>query len=267
MGHAPRSKRGNQMLLRRVIAHLRKQEWTAIAIDFVIVVAGVFVGIQVSNWNAARIERTQEREFIVRLHEDFEESVAGQTRDLDFLAQQLSDQAVILASLDNCVVAPENAMAFQRGVQTLGYINPPRLYRRTIDEMAAAGKTDIVQNETIKARLAEIVALVEWRAAAFNLGASEHYRNLIEEQVRYDFNRTFPDRFLGEIVGVDFNIRALCRNPALASAVSAISQATRERQRAYAPILDRYRALLPMLEEEARQRWHVTIAPLPQSSK
>ena len=35
------------MLLRRVIEHVRDQNWTAIAIDFVIVVAGVFVGIQV----------------------------------------------------------------------------------------------------------------------------------------------------------------------------------------------------------------------------
>lgn len=256
------------MLLRRFVEHLRKQEWTAIAIDFVIVVLGVFVGIQVSNWNVARIEQAQEREFIVRLHEDFAESVAGQARDLDFLAQQLSDQAVIIASLNACAVAPENAEAFQRGVQTLGYINPPRLYRRTIDEMAAAGETDIIQNEEIKARLAETIALVEWRDAGYPHTArvSEHYRYIVEEQVQYDFNRTFPDRFLGEIVGVDFNIRALCRNPALASAVSAISQATRERQRAYAPILDRYRALLPMLEEEARRRWSVTISAPPPSS-
>ncbi len=35
------------MILRRVIGHFRQQEWAAIAIDFVIVVVGVFVGIQV----------------------------------------------------------------------------------------------------------------------------------------------------------------------------------------------------------------------------
>ena len=42
------------MLLRRVIAHVRRQEWTAIGIDLVIVVVGVFIGIQVSNWNEDR---------------------------------------------------------------------------------------------------------------------------------------------------------------------------------------------------------------------
>ena len=31
------------MILRRIIAHFRKQEWTAIGIDFVIVVVGVYL--------------------------------------------------------------------------------------------------------------------------------------------------------------------------------------------------------------------------------
>ena len=44
------------MILRRVIQHFRKQEWTAIGIDFFIVVFGVFMGLQVSNWNETRQE-------------------------------------------------------------------------------------------------------------------------------------------------------------------------------------------------------------------
>ncbi|MBC7657157.1 MAG: hypothetical protein H7147_08290 [Frankiaceae bacterium] len=45
------------MILRRVIDHVRQQEWTAIWIDLVIVVVGVFIGIQVANWNEAQVER------------------------------------------------------------------------------------------------------------------------------------------------------------------------------------------------------------------
>ncbi|MFN0023869.1 MAG: hypothetical protein ACKVS5_08215, partial [Parvularculaceae bacterium] len=58
------------MILRRVIAHFRKQEWTAIAIDFVIVVVGVFIGIQVSNWNAGRADRVSERHYLAQLRQD-----------------------------------------------------------------------------------------------------------------------------------------------------------------------------------------------------
>jgi hypothetical protein len=39
------------MILGRVIKHLKEQTWTAIGIDLLIVVVGVFLGAQASNWN------------------------------------------------------------------------------------------------------------------------------------------------------------------------------------------------------------------------
>lgn len=42
------------MILRRVIEHVKVQNWTAVGLDFVIVVTGVFIGIQVWNRNEAR---------------------------------------------------------------------------------------------------------------------------------------------------------------------------------------------------------------------
>ena len=44
------------MILRRLTENLRAQNWTAIAIEFLIVVTGVFIGTQVANWNQARLE-------------------------------------------------------------------------------------------------------------------------------------------------------------------------------------------------------------------
>ncbi|MFT5776157.1 hypothetical protein [Hyphomonas sp.] len=244
------------MILRRITDAFRKQDWFTVAVETLIVVFGVFIGLQVNNWNAARIEQAQEQEYLIRLKEDFAESVAGQTRDIRFLDQQLSDQAVILKSLKGCAVAPEDSEAFQRGANTLGYINPPRFFRRTVDEMAAAGTIDIIRNDEIKEELAGIVALVEWRSAGFDQTSrlTEHYRFIIEEQVQYNLTRTYADPYLGDFVGVDFDIETLCQNPLTASAVSAISYTTRERQRAYRPILDRFEAFLPMLDESLSKR-------------
>lgn len=64
------------MILRRVIEHFRKQEWTAIAIDFVIVVLGVFVGMQVSNWNEARADRAREAIYLASLTKDIRSDIA-----------------------------------------------------------------------------------------------------------------------------------------------------------------------------------------------
>jgi hypothetical protein len=45
---------------------VKKQEWTAIAVGFVIVVAGVFVGIQVAI-GTNTTERTLERVYLTRI--------------------------------------------------------------------------------------------------------------------------------------------------------------------------------------------------------
>jgi hypothetical protein len=70
------------MLLRRIIVHLRNQEWTAIAIDFLIVVMGVVVGIQVANWNDARLETRREMAYLVALQGDFRAIVAEFEHDI-----------------------------------------------------------------------------------------------------------------------------------------------------------------------------------------
>ena len=45
------------MILRSVMKHVRDQNWFAVGIDFLIVVVGVFIGIQVANWNKARTKQ------------------------------------------------------------------------------------------------------------------------------------------------------------------------------------------------------------------
>jgi hypothetical protein len=77
------------MILRRIIAHFRKQEWTAIAIDFVIVVFGVFIGIQVANWNDERADRDRARAYLERIHEDLEADLANYENRLAFWGETL----------------------------------------------------------------------------------------------------------------------------------------------------------------------------------
>ena len=46
------------MILRRFAEALKQQNWSAVAIEFVLLVLGVFLGIQVANWNETRREHT-----------------------------------------------------------------------------------------------------------------------------------------------------------------------------------------------------------------
>ena len=72
------------MLLRRVIQHVRKQEWTAVTIDFAIVVVGVFVGIQAANWNDMRADEARARGYLERIHNDVEADLANYQNRIRF---------------------------------------------------------------------------------------------------------------------------------------------------------------------------------------
>ena len=114
------------MLLRRVTQHVTNQNWFAVFIDFIIVVVGVFIGIQVANWNAnlkdknaykGALERFKnEVEFNIdsleALHQELEISIPQVTLGLDYLRtceQSEGSKEVVLTAI--------NEMQFTRGVR------------------------------------------------------------------------------------------------------------------------------------------------------
>lgn len=50
------------MILRRITEPMKDQNWFAVGIELVILVLGVFIGIQVANWNEARKDRAVQLE-------------------------------------------------------------------------------------------------------------------------------------------------------------------------------------------------------------
>jgi hypothetical protein len=76
------------MILRRLVAHLKDQHWTGVFIELVIVVLGVFIGMQVSNWNADRGERAAEIGYLGGLEEDVDYSTGSLQRFIRNLETQ-----------------------------------------------------------------------------------------------------------------------------------------------------------------------------------
>lgn len=55
------------MILRRIAEAIKRQDWFTVLVEVLIVVFGVFIGIQVANWNEDRKTRTEEQRFIAQL--------------------------------------------------------------------------------------------------------------------------------------------------------------------------------------------------------
>ena len=63
------------MILRRISTAFRKQDWFTVAVETLIVVLGVFLGIQLGNWNEAQAVRMQETELLQELRQEIETSI------------------------------------------------------------------------------------------------------------------------------------------------------------------------------------------------
>jgi len=60
------------MIPRRIAEHVRDHNWFAVAIDFAIVVVGVFVGLQAQEWSKQRDDRHREAQVIADMLGDLE---------------------------------------------------------------------------------------------------------------------------------------------------------------------------------------------------
>lgn len=54
----------------RIVEHLRNRDWWGVSIDLVILIVGVFLGIQAANWNEARKDRDAGKSYLKRIAAD-----------------------------------------------------------------------------------------------------------------------------------------------------------------------------------------------------
>lgn len=251
------------MLLHRVIEHVKHQNWTAVALDFFIVVMGVFIGIQVANWNEERAARAKEYSYLVRLQEDLEQSIATIDRTVRLLDRQAAGQTLFLEALVQCAVPPGASAEIEFAISTLGYINAPIFSSRTYDELTSSGSFDIIENNEIRTGLSDVVRRVtHLNQSVENVyRITEHHRFTVEENVLF-LHATPYDEY-GSTASVDYDIGELCRNSKVASAVSAIRLQTVDRLQAYQALAALYRKLPPLIEKEVAARWSRTIDASP----
>ena len=167
------------MLLRRVIEHVRKQEWTAIGIDFVIVVVGVFVGIQVSNWNESRLEAQRAQGYLNRIHGDLSADLGSLERRRVFWKQVIDygHHAIRYAETGELVdgSAWKTVLAFYQASQLFPWASRDTTYQ----ELRSAGDLGLIADESLLTALAAYYITGSSTQFDFLLAAVPEYRKIV----------------------------------------------------------------------------------------
>ena len=170
------------MILRRITQHLKDQNWFAVWLDLFIVVLGVFIGIQVANWNDAQTERLDERQYLVRLHGEILELIEI-NQELTIYGQESIDQITIV--VEQIVVSDEiiNLNSSDcREVMGLHIFADQIYLPATIEELISTGRLSLILNDDVRTA---IIAFAQ---------SIDSYHTLVED-VRSDrivLSRKYP---------------------------------------------------------------------------
>ncbi|GJL92755.1 hypothetical protein [Hyphococcus sp.] len=140
------------MILRRVIAHFKKQEWTAIALDFLIVVVGVFIGIQVSNWNQFAGDRRAETEYLRQLQGDLHNIQAEVDAQIEFerFHANLANEVFDLIRND---ASDTRAQKINMGLNELIVRRTLRTQSPTFLDLQGSGKFELISDPALRAAI------------------------------------------------------------------------------------------------------------------
>jgi len=162
------------MRLRRIIEHMRTHNWTAVFIDFVIVVAGVFVGVQVDSWWDGRSNARKERAYLLELKEDFAQVIT----ELEGDSKEYAMIAVAMTTLlqQSRGEAPTLSVAeLNWNAGRLIYMVGTPIVADTYTNLTGSGELALIRSQALKNALASFYA----RSEVIQLVSNTHELQLV----------------------------------------------------------------------------------------
>lgn len=144
------------MLFRRVKDHIEKENWFAVFIDFLIVVLGIFIGFQITEWNSNRADAQEYARAVERFKAEVQNNIDYLNRAEDEFLPYFESVETAIDTLLTCEHSPENLEIVQRGMNRLRGTWGIQLQTQALEEM----RTDPVllarQSPDIRAMLSQL---------------------------------------------------------------------------------------------------------------
>ena len=142
-------------ILRQLQQGLRARDWGMVAVELAIVVLGVFIGIEASNWNQGRRERAEERRYYAQIVDDLRTDQATLQQAIKLTARFDEAAQETLDAIRAGVVPRSEPGRFAVRIHYAGYIYLPRPARRTYDELVSTGNLGLLRDPKAKAAIAD----------------------------------------------------------------------------------------------------------------
>ncbi|MEQ8556692.1 MAG: hypothetical protein RIB03_00110 [Henriciella sp.] len=147
------------MMIRRLSQHLRTQNWFAVGLDFAIVILGVFIGLQLGNWNAARADRAAYEHALER----YQAEIATNLETLDTMEDEttvmLRAAGEAIDALQSCQDDAETLRRINRGINVMMGTSGLSLRDSALDDLTTSPRLLAQQDEAARKRFSDTAYL------------------------------------------------------------------------------------------------------------
>jgi hypothetical protein len=163
---------------------VKDQNWFAVGLDLFIVVLGVFIGIQVSNWNLQRIENTRAETYLERLHRDLSTDIVTLKSRLSFWGAVIDEGEVAITYAETGEQGDKSdwdmIVAFYQASQIWKYNATATTYQ----ELKASGELGLIRDDGLRGEVAAYYENLDRRASDL-YGFNPEYRTIIRAMTPY----------------------------------------------------------------------------------
>lgn len=211
-------------MLRRVVAHLRRQDWTAVVIELIVVMVGVFIGLQASNWNGDRQTDAKAADFTQRLRADLREEAWGYEYEIEYSHEVLASAKRAADALSGTTPLSDEALLVAAYRATQYRFNIRR--RATYDELTSTGEIGLIRDATLR-DLAVRVYSAQMFDTIHDEGLKNQYRGAFRMAISYDVQHTLAaacgDRLVptGDYKAIEHSLDYACSTGLSPQAIAA----------------------------------------------
>ena len=168
------------MIFRRFLSRLKQHQWGAILTELVIVIIGVFIGMQVSNWNEERETNRKAVVFTERLRTDLQKEAWNYEYLVAYSRETNANQRRVLDAMSGDAVLTDEQFVISAYRATQSQFNDR--FRATYDELVSTGNIGLIADQELRE-----TAIVVFTTPLLDKIASEadgsEYRRLFRETV------------------------------------------------------------------------------------
>lgn len=150
---------GGRVNISRLGTRLRTYDWTAAVIELVIVVVGILIALEASNWNQDRVDRARADSYQRRIHADLVADNRNFDTTLAFWNKVSGYGRAAIAHGENGQLAEGSAwqtmLAYYQASQTMPFVASHDAF----SEMRGAGDLGLIADEGLRARLEDYYSM------------------------------------------------------------------------------------------------------------